>query len=88
MSTSHHIYIVQCSDGTFYTGYAVDIDKRIEEHNGKGGARYTRGRGPVKLMYFESYPSRSAALKREYEIKQLTRTEKQHLINQSKKNMA
>jgi putative endonuclease len=76
----HFVYIVKCSDGTFYTGYTVDIKRRIKEHNSGVGAKYTRGRTPVKLIYKESFSSRSNAQKREYEIKQLSRSEKEELI--------
>ena len=73
-----HVYIVRCRDGTLYTGIARDLDKRIAEHNSEaGGARYTRPRRPVKLVYSEQAPSRSEALKREYEIKRLPRAKKE-----------
>jgi putative endonuclease len=77
----HFVYIVECSDGTLYTGYTVDIDRRIKEHNSGEGAKYTRGRNPVKLIYKESFNSRSDAQKREYEIKQLPRSKKEELIS-------
>ena len=76
-----HIYIVRCRDGTLYTGIARILEKRIEEHNsGDAGARYTRSRRPVKLVYVEESPSRSAALKREHEIKRMPRSGKKRLI--------
>jgi len=73
---------VRCADGTLYTGVAVDVERRVAEHNGAGkpGARYTRSRRPVKLVYYEAAANRSAACKREYRIKQLTRQEKLALI--------
>ena len=75
-----HVYIVRCSDGTLYTGIARDLEKRIAEHNSEaGGARYTRPRRPVELVYSEEAPSRSAALKKEYEIKRLPRAGKENL---------
>lgn len=81
---SHFVYIVRCADGTLYTGYAADVEKRVREHNGEGkrgtAARYTRGRQPVSLVYIETLPSRSEALKRECEIKKLTRSDKERLI--------
>ena len=74
------VYIVRCSDGTLYTGIARDLGKRIAEHNSDaGGARYTRSRRPVELVYSEEAPSRSEALKREYEIKRLPRAGKEDL---------
>ncbi|NLI89673.1 MAG: GIY-YIG nuclease family protein [Epulopiscium sp.] len=77
----NYVYIVECNDGTYYTGYTTDIKKRIETHNKGQGAKYTRGRKPVKLKYLESFDNKSDALKREYRIKQLTRKEKKDLIN-------
>jgi putative endonuclease len=84
---THHVYILRCADGTLYTGYATDVEKRLREHNGelKGGAtaRYTRGRRPVSLLYTESFATRSEALKREYAIKQLSKDAKLALISVS-----
>lgn len=76
--TPYYVYIVECADGSLYTGITTDIDRRVREHNGEGvrGARTTRVRRPVTLRYIEEQPSRSAALKREHAIKQLPRTEK------------
>ncbi len=76
------IYIVRCADDTLYTGIAKDVDRRVAEHNSNGGlaANYTRARRPVALVYSEAVDTRSAALKREYEIKQLTRQEKDELL--------
>jgi putative endonuclease len=84
-----HVYIVRCTDSTFYTGIAIDVDKRVAEHNGVGrpGARYTRARRPVKLVYQEAAADRSAAGKREYAIKQLDRTAKRRLIAGSRRHM-
>lgn len=77
-----YIYILKCSDDTLYTGYTVNIENRLNTHNAGLGAKYTRGRLPVTLMYHEEFDNRSDALKREYEIKQLSRSEKLNLINQ------
>lgn len=76
------VYILRCSDETLYTGITRDVNRRIEEHNGSGllGARYTRPRRPVGLVYFESHKTRSDAARREYEIKRLSREEKEALI--------
>jgi len=76
------VYILRCSDETLYTGITRDVERRIEEHNGSGllGARYTRARRPVRLVYFESHETRSEAARREYEIKHLSREEKEALI--------
>ncbi|MCH3965336.1 MAG: GIY-YIG nuclease family protein [Clostridium sp.] len=76
----NYIYILKCSDGTLYTGYTNNIKRRIEAHNSGKGAKYTRGRRPVKLVYFEQYTTKQDALRREYEIKHLSRTEKIRLL--------
>lgn len=74
------VYILRCGDGTLYTGATDDLPHRLEMHRAGKGAKYTRGRGPLTLAYREDAPSYSAALKREYRIKQLPRTEKLKLI--------
>jgi putative endonuclease len=76
------VYIVRCADQSLYTGIAKDVARRLAEHNSGGmyAAHYTRGRRPVVLVYMEEARSRSAASKREYEIKQLTRQEKDDLV--------
>jgi predicted GIY-YIG superfamily endonuclease len=74
------VYVVRCADGTLYTGYAVDPSARERLHNAGRGARYTAGRRPVSLLYVEACRSKSAALKREYQIKRLSRAEKHTLI--------
>jgi putative endonuclease len=83
----HFVYILRCADGTLYTGYATDIEKRLREHNGevnaKAAARYTRGRRPVTLVYQEVCDSRSTALKREVAVKKLSRAEKEKLFRVS-----
>ena len=78
----YFVYIVKCTDNTFYTGIATELERRIEEHNGSDkGAKYTRARRPVSLVYSEEYPDRSSASKREYEIKKkMSRAEKLKLI--------
>jgi putative endonuclease len=76
------VYIVRCSDDSLYTGICKDVARRVEEHNSSGplAANYTRARQPVALVYTEAADTRSTALKREYEIKQLTRQEKDELL--------
>lgn len=81
MANKHYIYILQCNDGTLYTGYTVNVEKRVKLHEAGKGAKYTRGRGPFKLLYKESFPTKSAAMKREHEIKQWNREKKLSLIN-------
>ena len=78
----YFVYMVKCADNTLYTGIATELERRIEEHNGSDkGAKYTRVRRPVSLVYSEEYPDRSSASKREYEIKKkMNRTEKLKLI--------
>lgn len=76
----HYVYILRCGDETLYTGYTTDIERRVEEHRSGTGAKYTRGRGPFELVHVEEYQTRSAAMSREYEIKQLARETKEQLI--------
>jgi len=79
-----YVYMVRCSDGTLYTGIAKDLEKRIAAHNsGKDGARYTRSRRPVALVYAEEVESRSAAARLEYRIKRLPLAKKQLLVQSS-----
>lgn len=77
----HYVYIVKCSDGTLYTGYTNNLNRRIKEHNEGEGAKYTKGRRPVDLVYSEKFKTKSKALKREYRIKQLSRKKKFALFN-------
>lgn len=76
----HYVYVVECSDGSLYTGYTTDPERRVAEHNAGDGARYTRGRTPVDLVHVESFDDRADALAREYEVKQLSRREKERLV--------
>ena len=77
--TEWQVYILECADGSLYTGIARNLDERIAAHNNGTGAKYTRGRGPVKLVYQENVTSRSIALRREITIKKLTRADKLRL---------
>ena len=72
--------MVECADGSLYTGWTTDVEERVKTHNSGQGAKYTRSRLPVKLVYFEEVEDRSAALKREAAIKKLTRDKKTELI--------
>ena len=74
------VYILRCADGTLYTGSTDDVDRRAAAHNSGRGAKYTRGRGPVAVVYREECPDKSAALKREAAIKRLTRPQKLALL--------
>jgi len=76
-----YVYMVQCTDGSLYTGIATDIDRRVAEHNAGTGARYTRGRGPVTLVYREEVKDRPTALKREYAIKRMRTDQKREMID-------
>ena len=76
-----YLYILECKDGTLYTGITDDIHRRVAAHNAGKGAKYTRGRGPVKLVYQEKCGSHSDASKREYAVHRMTRQEKLNLIN-------
>lgn len=76
----NYTYIVKCSDGTYYTGWTNNLEKRIACHNAGKGAKYTKARLPVELAYYEAFESKQEAMKREWEIKQMTRREKMGLI--------
>lgn len=75
------VYILACADGTLYTGWTTDVERRLKEHNAGRGARYTRGRRPVELAYYEEVADRSTALRREAALRRLRRSEKLALIN-------
>lgn len=81
----YYIYILKCSDNTFYCGYTNDLAKRLKAHNEGKGAKYTRCRLPAELIYFEKFETKSDALRRECEIKKLKRREKERLIYGEKK---
>ena len=76
----HYVYVLACSDDTYYTGYTTDVERRVAEHDAGDGAKYTRGRTPVTLQYVEAFESQSAAMSREHGIKQLSRAEKRRLV--------
>ena len=80
MEQTWKLYILRCRDGSLYTGITTDVKKRFAAHNAGKGAKYTRGRGPLELVYSEDCGDHSTALKRELEIKALTREEKMKLI--------
>lgn len=77
----NYTYIVECSDGSLYTGWTNNIEKRILAHNEGRGARYTRGRTPVKLVHLEEFETKEEAMSREFAIKQLTREQKLKLCD-------
>ena len=74
------VYMLRCGDQTLYTGITDDVPKRLAAHRAGKGAKYTRGRGPLEVVYQEELPDKSAALKREYAIKRLRREEKEQLL--------
>lgn len=79
----YYVYLLRCADGTLYTGFTNDLARRLAAHNAGRGAKYTRGRRPVELVYWESFSNKSSALRREYAIKQLPRRQKLTLIQSS-----
>ena len=79
--TSNYMYILRCADGSLYTGWTNDLDKRIAAHNAGTGGKYTRSHRPVTLVYFECFSTKEEAMKREYAVKQLSREEKEALIS-------
>jgi len=81
----HFVYIIECSDGSFYTGYSLNVENRVWQHNfGKQGAKSIKGKLPVKLVYSEEYNTKSQALKRELKIKSWSRERKLRLITSRK----
>ena len=72
----NYTYILKCNDGTLYTGWTNNLEKRVKDHNEGKGAKYTKARRPVSLVYYEEFESKEEAMKREYAIKQMTRSEK------------
>ena len=80
----NYTYILKCSDGTLYTGWTNNLEKRVETHNAGKGARYTKVRRPVELVYYETFDTKEEAMKREYQIKQMKREDKLILIESRK----
>lgn len=77
---NNYTYIVECSDHTLYTGWTNDLEKRIRAHNEGKGAKYTKNRRPVRLVYFETFSTKEEAMSREYRIKKMSRLEKMRLF--------
>lgn len=81
MENSHHyFYVLHCKDNSLYAGYTNNLDRRVKLHNEGKGAKYTRGRGPVKLVFSKAYDNKSEALKAEYEFKQWSRKKKEDFL--------
>ena len=76
----HYTYMLKCNDNTYYIGYTNDLEKRLQAHNDGKGAKYTRGRRPVELVYYEEYEDKSTAMRREWEMKQLSRKQKETML--------
>ena len=81
----NYTYILKCNDNTLYTGWTNNLEKRLEAHNAGKGAKYTKPRLPVELVYYESFETKQEAMKRECEIKKLKRKQKEELIHHNKK---
>ena len=81
------VYMLECGDGTLYTGITDDLPRRLKAHSEGRGAKYTRGRGPLKLRYLETVPDKSTALKREYALKRLRKIEKMAMIHEKEREM-
>ncbi|WP_028781763.1 GIY-YIG nuclease family protein [Thalassobacillus devorans] len=80
MADNHFVYILKCKDDTLYTGYTNDLEQRLAKHESGKGAKYTRGRGPFELVFYERFPTKIAAMQREFQIKQWSRSKKEALI--------
>ena len=78
--SDHYVYVLECADGTLYTGYTTDVERRVAKHDAGDGAKYTRGRTPVEVVLTEGFDSRAAAMRREHEVKALSRRAKERLI--------
>lgn len=87
MDKNWTVYMLECADGTLYTGITDDLERRLRAHNEGRGAKYTRGRGPLKLRYLELVPDKSTALKREHALKQLRRSEKMAIIQEKEREI-
>lgn len=85
METIWYLYILQCKDGSLYTGITPNVQKRLEAHRAGKGAKYTRGRGPLELVYQEACGSHSEALKREHEVKAMSREKKLAILAEKRK---
>lgn len=83
----NYVYILLCGDGSLYTGWTNNLEKRFKDHCSGKGAKYTRGRGPLKIIYFETFENKVDAMKREYAIKKLRREEKDNLIKNFKEHI-
>lgn len=83
-TTSHYFYVLECADHSYYAGYTNDLQKRLEAHNSGKGAKYTRARGPVRVIHWEAFETKPEAMKAEYAFKQLTKAKKIRYIAEGK----
>lgn len=83
---NNYVYILRCGDNSLYTGWTNNLENRLKMHKTARGAKYTKGRGPINLVYFEVFLSKSEALKREYEIKKFTKNQKEELVKTGNKS--
>lgn len=79
---NHYIYILECGDGSYYTGYTNDLTQRLRKHEEGKGAKYTRGRGPLSLVFQESFSTKQEAMRMEFAVKKLNRSEKERIIKE------
>lgn len=78
--SNHFFYVLECNDGSYYGGYTVDLERRLEQHNNGVGAKYTRARAPVKMIYAEEFDNKSEAMRAEYAFKRLSRMKKEKFL--------
>ncbi|MBN3543844.1 GIY-YIG nuclease family protein [Fictibacillus barbaricus] len=81
-NVNHYIYILECGDGSYYTGYTNDLTQRLRKHEEGKGAKYTRGRGPLRLVFQESFSTKQEAMRMEFAVKKLNRSEKERIIKE------
>ncbi|MED1865530.1 GIY-YIG nuclease family protein [Fictibacillus nanhaiensis] len=81
-NNKHCIYILECKDGSYYTGYTNDLEKRLKKHEEGKGAKYTRGRGPLKLVFHAVFSTKQEAMRMEFAVKKLNRAEKERMIKE------
>ena len=81
-NNTHVLYILKCKDGSYYTGYTNDLEKRFKKHEEGKGAKYTRGRGPLKLVFQQAFPTKQEAMRMEFAVKKLNRAQKERMIKE------
>ncbi|WP_099353533.1 GIY-YIG nuclease family protein [Fredinandcohnia onubensis] len=79
-TNNHYFYVLECKDGSFYAGYTTDVEERLKKHNEGKGAKYTRGRGPITLLFSQEFDTKEEAMRAEYRFKRLKRPEKERLL--------